>query len=1118
MNSKDFKDIFSGKQHLKRDSIILKGYNNQNIVPIGYFMTKVKINDLQKNIKFYVVDNGGPIVGGRDFMTIFGIGLDYINTISTETKSSVKKVINKYKDTVFGNKLGCYKYAKISLQLKPEARPVFRKPRNVPFAYEAEMNKELQRLVDEEILAPVDSSNWGTPLVAVLKADGKIRICGDYKATVNPYIEEVVYPLPTIDSIFAKLHKGKQFTKIDLSQAYNQFELDDETSKLLVVSTKKGLFKPKRMPFGTSPASAKCQKYVEQLFQGMENVINFSDDIIVTGESKEEHLRTLEAVLENLEKAGLTARLDKCQFFKDEIEYLGHKISKNGLQKVDSKVRAISLAPAPRNLTELRAFLGMVSYYSRFIYNLATHLQPLYALLRKDVKFCWSQGQNEAFEKVKRLIAEDITLMHFNPKLPLILQTDASNAGVAAVLIHRMTDGSERPIACVSRTLMPAERNYSTILKESVAIFYGVQKFEQYLIGNRFTLRTDHKPLTTIFGEHKQIPTTYANRLQRIALYLSGFNYKAEYVKGKDNQLADYLSRAPLRIKTIDQEYEGKGNFINFISNSVEWPIDNELIRAETSRDAVLKKVKKYIMHDKWPSRVDDTLKQYFLKRHELSVDQDIILWGHRVVVPRNLQERVLEELHEPAHLGITKIKSVARGYLWFPGIDRRLEEIVKSCTACLKHRSNPPKAEYTPWQPEKEPWYRIHADYLELNHMYFLIIIDSYSKYPEIFPCKSLKSEETEEKFRECFARFGLPKIVVTDNGTNFVAGNMTTFFKINGIKHITTPVNSPQSNGQAENMVKTFKHKVKTTISDAKNKTERVTTIVARFLLNYRIAEHASTSKSPAEIMFGRKLRTRFDLLRNPSDNPPTEITEKLRESQENQAKYYGNGKRREFSVGERIMVKDLRTPHKPTWSKGVIEKKIGRTTYLANVEGQMWKRHANQLHKMETKQPEHRDLSKHTAPNDKTQRVSKVTYSPRNNPESTSATHPTSTFNLPDQPAHPSSSVVCVSSNFVKDRDLSVNDEQIDDNCETTNDPRTKQKTKCPHVTNLNNLLNRHDPQSDEPVEPFHKDSMIRSAQPDSHKHTEPSSSGRRSNRIRKPPRKLQDYVTVEEDKVD
>lgn len=197
---------------------------------------------------------------------------------------------------------------------------------------------------------------------------------------------------------------------------------------------------------------------------------------------------------------------------------------------------------------------------------------------------------------------------------------------------------------------------------------------------------------------------------------------------------------------------------------------------------------------------------------------------------------------------------------------------------------------------------------------------------------------------------------------------------------------------------------------------------------------------------------------------------------------------------------------------------EKKIGRTTYLANVEGQMWKRHANQLHKMETKQPEHRDLSKHTAPNDKTQRVSKVTYSPRNNPESTSATHPTSTFNLPDQPAHPSSSVVCVSSNFVKDRDLSVNDEQIDDNCETTNDPRTKQKTKCPHVTNLNNLLNRHDPQSDEPVEPFHKDSMIRSAQPDSHKHTEPSSSGRRSNRIRKPPRKLQDYVTVEEDKVD
>ena len=293
-------------------------------------------------------------------------------------------LLDKY-SSVFNSKLGCYRYGKIKLELKPDAKPIFCRTRPVPLAYKKKIEEELDRLEKEGIITPVGNNIWATPLVPVQKNDQSIRLCGDYKTTINKHLQEVKYPLPRPEEIFAKLNGGQQFSKIDLCQAYTQFELEEESKMLLTWSTHKGLYKVERMMYGITVASGIFQRNIEQLFTGMENVTNYLDDILVTGKTREEHLETLEKVLRKLEDANLTVKKEKCEFFKDSIEYLGHHISKEGLRKTEKKVRAITDAPRPTNKTEVRCLVGMVNYYAKFIPKLAQILKPIYNLLKDNV-------------------------------------------------------------------------------------------------------------------------------------------------------------------------------------------------------------------------------------------------------------------------------------------------------------------------------------------------------------------------------------------------------------------------------------------------------------------------------------------------------------------------------------------------------------------------------------------------------------------------------------------------------------------------------------------------------------------------------------------------------------
>lgn len=917
LSMKDFEKFF-GQTSLKPCHEQYRAYNGQAIKLCGEFYAQVQFKEQIRELRFIVSDTNSPPILGRDFMKAFNIGLSVLAVEnSVQSLNDVVANIKSKFANVFQDGLGKFNARTVKLELKDGAKPVFCKPRHVPLALREPIDKELKRLIDCGVLVQVDHAEWATPLVPVLKPDGSVRICGDYKTTVNPFLVDIIYPLPRIDEIFARL-KGTLFSKLDLSNAYTQLVLDDESQMLCAWSTHLGIFKMTRLPFGVKPAAAIFQKTIENLLRDIPNVINYLDDIVITGSNLEEHVKTLELLLSRLQSVGLRLNVKKCCFFQERISYLGFSIDKDGLSKNKDKVAAVLEAPVPKDVSEVRAFVGIVNYYSKFIRSFAHLMEPLYALLRKDVKFMWSDKCQRAYQALKEAVTSDQVLVHYDPKLPIVLSTDASNVAVAGILSHEFENGEVKPIAFVSRALSSAERNYSTIQKEALAIVYSVVKLRQYLLGNRFTLFTDHKPLLAIFGEKKGLPVMAAARMQRWALILSGFNYTVRYIKGELNY-ADHLSRLPQHETVISED---ECNYVNFVEDNNQLNLQFQAIARETKRDPILAKVVEAINKGSVGTLSGDEFSAFRNKKNELSVEYDCILWGYRTVIPLKLRESVLSELHR-SHLGIVKTKALARSYVWWPNIDRSIEETIANCLTCKLSQPSPERALLSPWQPTAGPWSRIHIDFagpIQGNH--FLLIVDSYSKWIEVYRTKNATTNFTINCLRDTFCRFGLIDTLVSDNGRQFTSDEFKQFTERNGIKHILNAPGHPSTNGQAEVYVKTFKKSLFAAL--ASTKAEVLDLHIQRFLFDYRCAKHTTTGESPAKLLIGRELKSRFSLMK-----PPL-VQNRIRESQQTTIENHHGSRNVEFEVGESVFVRDYTNPNKKAWQKATVASRIGSQMY--------------------------------------------------------------------------------------------------------------------------------------------------------------------------------------------
>ena len=419
-------------------------------------MAKVTVNQQTKVLTATVAGTSHNNLLGRDWLQVLKLDWAEIVAVNSVREDALTSLLQKY-ELVFKEELGHCKNIKAHIVLQPNAEPKFCKPRPIPYSIKEAVSKDLDRLETLGVLEKIPHSDWAAPVVPVMKPSGAVRICGDFKVTVNPQIKVDQYPLPRPEELFASLNGGQQFTKLDFSEAYLQIELDEGGQECLVINTHKGLYQYKRLPFGVSSAPAIFQQVIDQVTQGLQGTACYMDDLLITGHNKEEHLKNLEAVLKRIEEYGFRIRKVKCLFLQDSVEYLGHIIDKLGVRPSPSKVEAILKAPKPENQMQLRSFLGGVTYFGKFIAQLSELSAPLNRLLRKDVPWNWDKAAEEAFNKMKQALASMDVLVHYDPERSLGLACDASSVGVGAVLFHRFEDGTERPIAYASKTLNDAE-------------------------------------------------------------------------------------------------------------------------------------------------------------------------------------------------------------------------------------------------------------------------------------------------------------------------------------------------------------------------------------------------------------------------------------------------------------------------------------------------------------------------------------------------------------------------------------------------------------------------------------------------------------------------------------
>ena len=671
---------------------------------------------------------------------------------------------------------------------------------------------------------------------------------------------------------------------------------------------------------------------MDNILQGVPGVVCYIDDILVTGDTDAEHLRNLELVLLRLRKHGVKLKKSKCRFMQDSVEYLGHRLDSEGQHPTDDKLRAVIDAPTPKNVQQLRSFLGLLNYYCKFVPNLASILYPLNQLLQKNHKWSWTPDCVKAFQAAKEGLISSQVLVHYDPNLPIKVAADASAYGLGAVISHVLPDQSERPIAFASRSLTKSERNYSQLDKEALALVFSVKKFHDYLYGRKFTLLTDHKPLLSILGSKQGVPPLAAARLQRWAVVLSAYTYDIVFKPTKAHCNADALSRLPLPESATT--YSGPTEFN--ISQIYALPVTSVSIQSCSRKDPLLSRVIRFTRSG-WPSTVAEELKPYHQRRHELTIEAGCLLWGIRVVIPKHLQRVVLQELHL-SHPGVSRMKSIARSYFWWPGLDKEIENLVSACTACQAVRQAPASAPLHPWIWPTKPWQRVHVDFAgPFKGKSYLLLVDAHSKWPEIHEMSTTTASRTIIMLRQLFSRYGLPEHLVSDNGPQFTSDEFADFMKCNGVKHIRCSPYHPSSNGAVERLVRTFKQSMKASSNDHLSSQQRL----QNFLLTYRSTPHSTTGETPSTLFLGRRLRTRLDLL-VPS------LEERVAGKQANQKSQHDvHSKLRQFEPGQHVMVRDKRPTAPTAWIPGVIVQQKGPLTYVVKVlDGLLWKRHVDHL----------------------------------------------------------------------------------------------------------------------------------------------------------------------------
>ncbi|UYV81197.1 K02A2.6-like, partial [Cordylochernes scorpioides] len=929
-----------GNPSLKPSYIKLRCYGGEILKPRGQIKINCSHQSKQHPIVFQVIDHWEkPILSAETCqkLNLIEIKADLCKIESTWTKQN--NLLDKYKDIFEG--IGCLQ-GEYKLETDPTIKPIKQAPRRVPITLRKELKEKLIDMEKKNIIAKVDyPTDWISNLVLV-KSTKKLRICIDPRE-LNVALKRAEYPIPTIEKIIPNLQNAKIFTVVDTKDGFWNVKLSDESSNLTTFWTPFGRYKFLRMPFGLKTASEEYQRRLYEIFQGLEGIEIIADDILILGkgdsyeEALKDHDRNLENLFKTARQANLKFNINKVKLRLKEVKYLGHIITPHGLKPDPEKVKALKEMPHPESITELESFLGFATYLCKYMPNISMISEPLRKLTMKNSTWSWSKNHQAAFEQIKDLASKAPILRYFDTDKSIAIQCDASKHGLGATLLQE-----SQPIIFASRSLSKTEQNYAQIEKECLAIVFACERFHQYILGKcQVIVQTDHKPLLSIF---KKSILKAPQRLQRMLLRLQRYNLELEHVQGSQMHLADIFSRACIKdVRNENLKYDVYPIDIIYkeiatvnVMETLSVCSDTVLrIREETSSDPILCEVKKLILNG-WPPNKNQTsmlTREYCNFREELTVQDGIILKNDRIVIPNKLRAEMIMKTHQ-GYIGINSSMRRARDNIFWPGMNAQIGQEIENCSICLSNSQNQVREPMKSHKIPNYPWERISLDIFEIFKQNYLIIVDHYSDFFEVECLENTTSEYIIECCKRQFSRYGIPQIIVSDNGRQFTSTEFQKFSKEWQFQHSTSSPLHSQGNGEAEAAVKIAKNLLK--------KSKQENSDFWQNLLNWRNTPTIDIDSSPVQRIMSRRTRAILPIhpnLLKPSipENIPDKISIKRQ-----QAKYYYDRKSKnlpDLDIGQEVYV---RTPNTtPSWSKANITNEHNTRSYDVNIHGRTYRR---------------------------------------------------------------------------------------------------------------------------------------------------------------------------------
>ena len=729
-----------------------------------------------------------------------------------------------------------------------QAKPVHDHLRRFSDLQKKEIDSQINEMLAAGIISPCQSE-WSSNIVLVIKKDGTMRLCIDYRK-LNSVTKRDLYPIVRIDECLDALRGSHFFTGLDLASGYWQVPMAQDSKAKTAFITSNNQYQFEVMPFGLTNAPGTFSRMMDQVLGDLKfkHVIVYLDDVQVYSPTFDSHLVHLAEVFTRLEKAGLQLKPSKCSFAEKELEFLGHLISAEGIAPTNTRLKAISDFPKPTDLTTVKSFLGAARHYRRFVKDSSKIASSLHLLSHKNQPFTWREAQQAAFQQLKTALTTPPILTHYDPARDLILETDASMTGMGAVLTQVDPDGLKRVLAYACRSLSKAEKNYSTCEQELAAVVWAIHHFHAYLGGSKeFSVLTDHNALVGLLKT-----SNHTGRLARWKLALNPYHFNIQYRAGTLNNMADHLSRYPL------DRGLAPVNHLLVVPLFHATTVDVAKLQRE---DPEVRKIIDILEGDKM-------VQQFKFKSNHYVIKGDIL---YRIVfrdskprfllvVPAKLQKEILRNAHDNhGHMGIqSTYERIHEKYYWSDSL-RQITQYVTSCLDCQMKKS-PLQRPAGLLQPLRVngPFHTVSMDYMgpfttsKRRNQYIIVAIDSLTKWVEAKAVPAASAHHAAKFFVEnVIMRHGAPTRLLTDRGTHFMSSFIEEIVKMLGVNHVTTTSYNPQCNGLVERMNKTIATSLSHYVaSDHKDWDVYLPLVV--FSIN--TAKQDTTQYSPFQLVYGR------------------------------------------------------------------------------------------------------------------------------------------------------------------------------------------------------------------------------------------------------------------------